>query len=1373
MRAPKLRFACVVALLAACSALHAQTVVPPPLEAWRGWVLKDQEFRSCPLLAGRSGGGAGDFVCAWPGTLALTAGADGADFSQRWRLDADGWIALPGSAAHWPQQVMLDGKPASVLDQRGPALWLTAGTHEVRGHIPWRERPQTLRVPQSSGLVALDVDGKRIAPLQRNGDELTLGRGATTAPEADSLDLRVHRRLADGVPAMLSTQVQLRVAGQAREEILGPVLPAGFVPTALAGNWPARLDGEGRLHVLVQPGTSTLTLNARASTPLERVAARIAPAPWPPQEIWSYAADPAWRVSVANGATAVDPRQNGVPDAWLDLPAFALGADAALTIEQRSRGMAADEGNRLRLQREMWLDFDGGGWFAHDRLSGSMLRGWRFDAAQPWTLERATADADDAALLVTTGAGSGLSGVEWRLPAVDLDAGLRVANSARLPVTGWQDNFDHVATVLHLPNGYRLVAAPGADRADGSWLSLWTLLDVFLAAILVLVAWRGLGMAGGLAALGYLLLGYQEPGAPVWLLLAAIVFAIIARELPGGGHLARAAIWLRRAALAALVLVALPFATAQLRQALHPQLEPSDAPAPAAQGYAYDMPTPTLAEPPHEEAADAVRRKSMAMPLPAPAPATAAAAAATGSMALESVTATGSRIDDSAHTRNDPAAVMQTGSGEPHWQLGHRYELAWDGPVLPSQQVRLVIAPPWLVRPLRVLLTGLLALLVVLILKPKWRGLPGRTTASLLGALAVGLATLLPATPAQAQALPGNELLDQLRARLVEAPRCIPNCALIAQAEVSARGDRVDVALQVNAGARVAVPLPGDDEDLVLRGVRVDGVAQDAFARSGDRLHAALDRGVHRLELSFEASGDKVALAFPLRPQRVRFAGEAWEASGLVDDRLQTDTLSLARARSGDAAPARDAGQQFPPFVRVTRTLRLGMDWTVDTKVERLAPDLGAFTVGVPLLTGEHVTSAGHKVVDGHVTAAFAARERQVEWTSTLAKDASLHLLAPALDSRAERWLVAVGPMWHAQFAGVPQSNSADDADAAKHDFQFQPLPGETLTLTMTRPAAVAGATRAIDAVALTQEFAQRAATTTLTLTLRASQGGEHALTLPAGAEVLGVERDGEPLNLRPQDGKLSLPLTPGSQQFRIRWRDDTPVAGVAATPTVALGLPAANITLEQSLPQDRWLLATSGPPTGPAVLYWSELLVMLLVAFALARLPRSPLKAWQWALLGIGFSTWSWPALLIVVGWLYALDWRARGPLPRSPVAFNFAQVGLALLTVYALACLFDSIRHGLLGAPEMHVAGNGSSEHLLQWFADRSSDLLPVAKAISLPLWSYQLAMLAWSLWLASALVRWLRRGFAAWTQGGYWRQRPKPVRVELPQVEAPPAP
>jgi hypothetical protein len=120
----------------------------------------------------------------------------------------------------------------------------------------------------------------------------------------------------------------------------------------------------------------------------------------------------------------------------------------------------------------------------------------------------------------------------------------------------------------------------------------------------------------------------------------------------------------------------------------------------------------------------------------------------------------------------------------------------------------------------------------------------------------------------------------------------------------------------------------------------------------------------------------------------------------------------------------------------------------------------------------------------------------------------------------------------------------------------------------------------------------------------------------------------------------------------------------------------------------------------------------------------------------------------------------------------FNLVQLGLAALTVVALLCLVASIQQGLLGAPDMHVTGNGSSAQVLRWFADRSADALPVAHAISLPLWVYKLAMLAWALWLASALIGWLRSSFAAWTQGGYWRSTPKPV-VDLPTAPAPPAP
>ena len=541
---------------------RAQTPVPAQLEPWRGWVLEGREFRACPLIAGKPGTAPGDFLCAWPGVLTFAADADGASIVQHWRVDADSWIPLPGDAQHWPQQLSVDGKPYPVVERGGPALHLSAGTHEIRLRIPWHERPQSLRVPAATGIVALSVDGKPVVPVQRDGDELTLGRVAGGAPEADSLDLRVYRKLEDGVPAELTTQIRLFVSGQAREEIIGPVLPDGFAPLQLTGEWPARLDADGRLRVRVQPGEDTLTLVARATALLNEVTLHPPAKPWPEQEIWSYSAAPRLRITTATSALQVDPRQAQVPQEWYELPAFALGDDGVLKIDERSRGLAEDDRNRLTLDREMWLAFDGSSWFARDRVRGEMLQGWRFDAAVPFALERADAigttmaGKPDEALLVTQGTTPELTGVEWRTPTVDLSAGLRVAPAdSAMPVTGWQDTFDRVSTTLHLPDGYRLLGAPGADSAIGSWMSAWTLLDVFVAAIVVLLAWRGFGLVGALVASGYLVLGYQEFGAPLWTLLAAVALALIARALPSG-RLATGAEWARRGAVLLLVLAA-------------------------------------------------------------------------------------------------------------------------------------------------------------------------------------------------------------------------------------------------------------------------------------------------------------------------------------------------------------------------------------------------------------------------------------------------------------------------------------------------------------------------------------------------------------------------------------------------------------------------------------------------------------------------------------------------------------------------------------------------------------------------------------------------------------------------------------------------
>lgn len=115
-------------------------------------------------------------------------------------------------------------------------------------------------------------------------------------------------------------------------------------------------------------------------------------------------------------------------------------------------------------------------------------------------------------------------------------------------------------------------------------------------------------------------------------------------------------------------------------------------------------------------------------------------------------------------------------------------------------------------------------------------------------------------------------------------------------------------------------------------------------------------------------------------------------------------------------------------------------------------------------------------------------------------------------------------------------------------------------------------------------------------------------------------------------------------------------------------------------------------------------------------------------------------------------------------------------MLTAIALLSLVSAIPQGLLGTPDMQIAGYGSTAAQLQWFADRTDGSLPVAGAVSVSLWWYKAAMLAWALWLANALLGWLRWGWQAWSAGGYWRKAaPRPVVGGAPPPPKPddPAP
>jgi hypothetical protein len=427
----------------------------------------------------------------------------------------------------------------------------------------------------------------------------------------------------------------------------------------------------------------------------------------------------------------------------------------------------------------------------------------------------------------------------------------------------------------------------------------------------------------------------------------------------------------------------------------------------------------------------------------------------------------------------------------------------------------------------------------------------------------------------------------------------------------------------------------------------------------------------------------------------------------------------------------------------------------------RLSPAGTPIVVDVPLLPGESVTTDGVRAETkdgrGLVKVNLGPADDEMSWRSTLAQGAELALAAPVDVPWLESWLIEESPLWHVTKAGIPAIH--DDTPAHAATTTYRPWPGEKLTLTLARPAGVAGQTLTIDAVDVATTPGLRSTDVSLTLHLRSSRGAQHPIRLPAGSELIRATINGATTPLRPEAGVVTLPLSPGAQTVVLQVRLPTGVSFATRTPTFDVGADTNNVTITLAASPERWTLFCRGPGTGPALLFWSTLLVITAVAIGLGRVPRSPLSTTQWVLLSLGLTQVHLLVAVAVAGWLLVLGWRRDPRLVERgrvhDVVFDLVQLIVIGSTLVGLGGLIDAIQGGLLGAPDMQVRGNGSSTQLLRWFVDRTSSSVPVATSWSVPLTVWRVVMLAWSFWLVRSLLRWLRDGFAAFGEGGYYRE------------------
>lgn len=1374
-----MRSACLVALGLLCGAaapLSAQPFpeqsVPDPLKKWIPWVLDGAEDRRCPVVGGAA-------VCLWPGRLGLSVSSQGGAFDLDAYADRALDLSLPGGDKRWPQSVLLDGRPAVILEKQGlPVVRLAPGAHKAQGRFLWDTMPDSLAVPAAIGIVDLTVEGRAVAlPGREPSGLLLLRQGGAKSAGGENLQLKVFRELSDGIPIFVETLIVFDVSGKAREVPLVGALLSGAVPVAVTGDLPARLDRDGKLRVQVRAGTFTVRVDALLSGRPDSFPLPKAEAPWPGQEVWVFAAAERLRQVEISGAPAIDASRTDLPEEWRQLPAFLLEGGAALKLRETRRGEPDAAPDQVALSRRLWLDQDGRGFTVRDVFRGRLGRTSRLNALAPTELGRVAIDGTGQ--LITRDSGpDGPTGVELRQAALSLEADSRLPRAGPLPAVGWTLNVQTLQADLLLPPGWRLLGTTGVDQAPGSWLSRWNLWGFFFVLVTAVGVHKLFGSRWGALSLLSLILLHGESGAPrlVWLSLL-LTMAVMNAAPPGALRRLFGLAW--GVSLLVLIFEAAPFIVSQIRTGLFPQVAES-------RGAIRDRAMGTLAPQAAAPAAPAIAERELA-----PQEVTVQGAVEGGALrgrADKPASRQEAKIEQNAQSRfsyaqktyeQDPHAVIQTGAGVPTWTW-RSYRLAWSGPVARDQRMRLLLLSPGvnlLLAVLRVALTVLLSLrLAAAILGgSRWKHALEPVAALLLAATLFWPATasaqdeVQKAARSESGLVPGAQILQELRERLTRPPACAPHCVTTANLRLIVEGAELRFQAEVHAGAPSAWPIPGPAESWIPRSVSVDGVpAEGQIARLADGfLHLRVAPGPHQVAIAGPLPPqDSLTLQFGEKPRRASALVQGFQVDGIREDGSADDSVQLSRKLgAGASAGASGAGLGYEPWLEVTRVLDIGVSWSVETIVRRVSPPGAPVVVKVPLLKGMLVTDAEHQVKDGEVLVTLGRDQTEARWSATLppVEGTTVSLKAPEGKPWSEVWVVDCDLVWQCEANGLSPVSRVRDGRLSP---EFRPWPGESLSLTFRRPKGLEGRTMTIDRVLLRLVPGARLEDATLDLHVRASRGGPLTLTLPEGVEVQELKVKGADRPIRPEGDKLSLTLEPGEQPVRVAWRKSGGLGIGYRTPATNVGAPAVNAHVSVQVPEDRWLLFVGGPAWGPAVLFWGSLVFVVLVATVLSRTPLTPLTTTEWVLLGLGLTQIPLGGAAIVAGWFLILAWRRDRVLEKAMV-HDLLQIVLVVWTLFAIAFLYSAAQQGLALRPDMQVAGGGSTDTLLQWYQDRIDGALPRPWVLSLPLWVYRLTMLAWSLWLALRLIRWLPWGWSSFTSVSLWR----PLRP--PKSQPPPPP
>jgi len=1151
---------------------------------------------------------------------------------------------------------------------------------------------------------------------------------------------------------------------------------------------PLSLSRKGDLRVQVRSGHSQITINTQREGSSEDYGFPEN-VYFPNSEIWSFERNVNLEQISVEGAAIYDAsRIKHYPRHWLSSPTYLLGQHDTLSLTALPDAENQQENTALNSEREYWMDFNGKGYFYRDTITGRRGELKRINATNGHELNHAKFGYSEDQV-ITLDPDSDEKGVELRSTDVNFVAEGRVEGN-KLSSRAWLAPVESLDVQIHVPPGMRIFHATGADSYTGSWIGKWQLLDFFLVIIVTVSFFKLFGLTAGLVALMGMVSTIHEPGSPQLIWLTAVILAGLSKVVPSG-KLFNTVNRVRVGALLTILVLLVPFGIHQVRTGLHPQLLHGDLSGQSS----YSSSISSLKREVKND-----YNKGMGMEMEE----MAVDSMVTNSLMTTMQSAKSRRLNEPkvAWEQDDiytPNFKAQSGIGIPSWTW-KTISLHFDNEENTAIKVIALgktgnMIFQWLQVALLFLMFYFLAVNKVNSAPPKPKSplkpTPGQgekmksavNAVLMIGIISTALST---AAPVMAADYPSQEMLESLRSELLKPNACHPQCDFFNSLALQVEGKKLILTAEYHMQEAGIVTLPGgvgwNPESVTLKGGAPLLVSKQTMnTKNRDQaLTAHLSKGIHQVILLGPLPVVKnFNLLILDRPNKVSIANTRnWSVSGVYNHKIQGRYLSFNNTRfekqasvEGETRLAPLPGSHIDEFYEVKRTITLGDEWRVHTQVSRISGFNRSSTFDLPLLEGEKLFDTESRQVasrGNEVALTFGHNQRRVQFESSLDPVSQLTLKAGAYTNNyVEKWELNSSPLWHIDLEGIEKSGSFDRQGV--QSMYWLPKPGKQLTI---YTYALKGAEdlnqtasrvkRASWALAL----ADKEARFTLDMTTQASFNNPITLILPVGARLNELSLDGSSLPPITSEGNaVHLDIPGGQHRFTLSGVIGGGISTAYTLPVVNFGMPVTNYTTRVTPSQQsdkRWFLSFSSDAVGPAVLFWGEFAVLLIISVALGKKRFAHLAGWQWALLSLGFLQLHFLSLMVFVALFAAFKYREQEveSLSQKRWTHNFLQIGLVFLFAVAMMVLLGVIANALMSYPDMQIKGNGSSGRHMNWYQDaifEGHPMMPIT-LYSVPLWTHKAVMLLWSLWVSFSLISWAKTLWLNWSKKHYWIEKPK---------------